>query len=189
MTRSIRLSAVLIALGFLAGWGQAGPGLGELSLDREAVTALLQAHLPGTVGVPVPGLGKVPLKLRAGSPVFFRNKGLETEIVLELAEAGISGRLALRFIPFLDRDKGILVFRPVSARPSGGLAGLPDLAPLLPPLEFPRLFEWLAPGTSAGRQTISVSLEGIDIGEDRLLLKLGLAARGAGGAGKKPPQK
>lgn len=177
MKTGIRWQVFLLLLFFGPWFAKAGPGVGELSLDREAVTALLQAHLPGTVGIPVPGLGKVPLKLKAKSPVFFRNKGLETDITLELPEAGLSGSLALRFLPALDRDKGVLVFRAVSARPSGDLAGLPDLASFLPPLEFPRLFEWLAPVQSGPRRTISVSLEGIDIREDRLWLRLGLQTK------------
>lgn len=110
----------------------AGTGAAELQLDRGAVGALLQAHLPSRVGVALPPLGKITLALAAPDPVTFLQGALETTLRVEIVEAKLSGRVTVRLVPEVDADGETIVFRPTRAQPTGDLAGLPDLAPLLP---------------------------------------------------------
>ncbi len=168
----------------------AGTGVAELQLDRGAVGALLQAHLPSRVGVALPPLGKITLALAAPDPVTFLEGALETTLRVEIVEARLSGRVTVRLVPEVDADGETIVFRPTRAQPTGDLAGLPDLAPLLPPIELPRVFDWLAAPDSRGNATrFTVAVQGVAVGKDRLVVKLGLATRAAPPRPAPPPSK
>jgi hypothetical protein len=166
----------------------AGTGAAELQLDRGAVGALLQAHLPSRVGVALPPLGKITLALAAPDPVTFIDGALETSLRVEIVEAKLSGRVTVRLVPEVDRDGGTIVFRPTRAQPTGDLAGLPDLAPLLPPIELPRVFDWLAsPDARAAATRFTVAVQGVTVGKERMTVKLGLATRAAAAPSSKAP--
>ncbi|MCU0230609.1 MAG: hypothetical protein MUC67_04435 [Acidobacteria bacterium] len=165
----------------------AGTGSAELQLDRGAVGALLQAHLPARVGVALPPLGQITLALAAPDPVSFVDGALETSLRVEIVEAKISGRVTVRMIPEVDKDGGTLVFRPTRAQPTGELASLPDLAPLLPPIELPRVFDWLAaPDARSAATRFTVAVQGVTVGKERLTVKLGLATRPAAPPSRAP---
>jgi len=170
------LLALLLAVALPA---NATTGAGELHLDRGAVSALLQANLPSRVGVTIPALGEITLALSLAEPVNFVDGALDAVLGVELVEAASRGRVALRLVPEIDAEAGTLRFRPLRAQPLGDLAGLPDLALLLPPVELPRVFDWLAPASGRGGQPtrFSVAVQGVEIGKQRLVVKLGMATR------------
>lgn len=166
----------------------AGTGVAELQLDRGAVGALLQAHLPSRVGVALPPLGRITLALAAPDPVTFVDGALETSLRVEIVEAKTSGRVTVRMVPEVDADGETLVFRPTRAQPTGELAVLPDLAPLLPPIELPRVFDWLAaPDARTTATRFTVAVQGVTVGKERLTVKLGLATRAAPARPASPP--
>jgi hypothetical protein len=187
MRRPLGLSLLLLQL-LPAAPAAAGTGAAELQLDRGAVGALLQAHLPSRVGVALPPLGKITLALAAPDPVTFIDGALETSLRVEIVEAKLSGRVTVRLVPEVDRDGGTIVFRPTRAQPTGDLAGLPDLAPLLPPIELPRVFDWLAsPDARAAATRFTVAVQGVTVGKERMTVKLGLATRAAAAPSSKAP--
>jgi hypothetical protein len=187
MRRPLGLSLLLLLL-LPAAPAAAGTGAAELQLDRGAVGALLQAHLPSRVGVALPPLGKITLALAAPDPVTFIDGALETSLRVEIVEAKLSGRVTVRLVPEVDRDGGTIVFRPTRAQPTGDLAGLPDLAPLLPPIELPRVFDWLAsPDARAAATRFTVAVQGVTVGKERMTVKLGLATRAAAAPSSKAP--
>jgi hypothetical protein len=189
MRRLLGLS-LLLPLLLSAPPAAAGTGAAELQLDRGAVGALLQAHLPSRVGVALPPLGKITLALAAPDPVTFIDGALETSLRVEIVEAKLSGRVTVRLVPEVDRDGGTIVFRPTRAQPTGDLAGLPDLAPLLPPIELPRVFDWLAaPDARASATRFTVAVQGVMVGKERLIVKLGLATSAAPQRATPPPAK
>ena len=187
MKRPLALAFLLVLL--LASLpAAAGTGAAELQLDRGAVGALLQAHLPSRVGVALPPLGKITLALAAPDPVTFVDGALETSLQVEIVEARLSGRVTVRMVPEVDKDGGTIVFRPTRAQPTGELAGLPDLAPLLPPIELPRVFDWLgAPDARTTATRFTVAVQGVTVGKERLTVKLGLATRVAPARPAPPP--
>jgi hypothetical protein len=189
MKRPLALAFLLVLL--LASLpAAAGTGAAELQLDRGAVGALLQAHLPSRVGVALPPLGKITLALAAPDPVTFVDGALETSLQVEIVEARLSGRVTVRMVPEVDKDGGTIVFRPTRAQPTGELAGLPDLAPLLPPIELPRVFDWLAaPDARAQATRFTAAVQAVTVGKERLTVKLGLATRAAPQRPASPPSK
>jgi hypothetical protein len=188
MKRLLGLSVLLPLMLLPPCAATAGTGVAELQLDRGAVGALLQAHLPTRVGVALPPLGKITLALAAPDPVTFVDGALETSLRVEIVEAKMSGRVTVRLVPEVDTDGETLVFRPTRAQPTGELAGLPDLAPLLPPIELPRVFDWLAaPDARSNATRFTVAVQGVAVGKERLTVKLGLATRAAPARPAPPP--
>ncbi|MBP7148704.1 MAG: hypothetical protein KBD01_14295 [Acidobacteria bacterium] len=153
------------------------PGAGELSLDRGAVTALLQANIPPPATIRMPPLGQVTLRLEAPEPVVFSKGGLETRIAVRIPEVGMSGDLAVRYLPVVDSEAGIVRLKPVKATPLGALGTLPDLAGFLAPVELPRTFDWIAAGRAGRRTRMTVNVQGVEVTDERLVVKLGLVAQ------------
>jgi hypothetical protein len=120
--------------------------------------------------------------------VTFIDGALETSLRVEIVEAKLSGRVTVRLVPEVDKDGGTIVFRPTRAQPTGDLAGLPDLAPLLPPIELPRVFDWLAASDARAAATrFTVAVQGVTVGKERMTVKLGLATRAAAPPTSKAP--
>ena len=179
------LSTLLLPLAALP--AAAGTGAAELQLDRGAVGALLQAHLPARAAVALPPLGRITLAVTAPDPVNFVDGALETSLRVEIVEARMTGRVAVRMVPEVDKDGGTLVFRTMRAQPTGELAGLPDLAPLLPPIELPRVFDWLAaPESGSAGTRFTVAVQGVTVGAERMTVKMGLATRPAAPPSRPP---
>ncbi|MCU0225252.1 MAG: hypothetical protein MUF27_14550 [Acidobacteria bacterium] len=179
------LPALLLSLATLP--AAAGTGAAELQLDRGAVGALLQAHLPARTAVALPPLGRITLAVTAPDPVSFVDGALETSLRVEIIEARMGGRVTVRMVPEVDKDGGTLVFRTTRAQPTGELAGLPDLAPLLPPIELPRVFDWLAgPDSGSAGTRFTVAVQGVTVGAERMTVKMGLATRPAASAARPP---
>lgn len=186
--RPHRLPAVLLALLLPAPvLAAANQGAAELHLDRGAVSALLQANLPSRVDVEIPVLGRVTLALSLAEPVTLVDGALDAVLGIELLETTSRGRVALRLVPEIDAEKGTLRFRAQRAQPQGDLAALPDLARLLPPVELPRMFDWLAPASGGGEPTLfSVAVQAVEVGKTRLVIKLGMATRAASPRAPRP---
>ncbi len=180
ISRIITTALVLLASS-LAFAGRPSPavssGLGELSLDPGAIAAIVRAGIPGPIPISIPGAGEVSVLLEAPSSVRFVEGGVETSMGVALVELGMRGRVMLRLEPELLPKSGRIRLRATRAVAEGKLSLLPDLAPLLPAVELPRTFEWLAPEGGHPHTRLSLYLQGVEITPERFVLRFSLSAR------------
>ena len=149
----------------------------ELSLDRQAVAELIKAGIPGPIPVAIPGVGGATVVLEAPDTVAFNGGGLEAQIGVLVRELGFRGRISLRYVPHIDEEQGLVQLKPVRAKADGALAVLPDLAPMLPPVSVPRGFDRVLHPQGGVPTMVSVRVHGVEITDDRLVVKLGLSTR------------
>jgi hypothetical protein len=167
--------AVLLAVTSTLAW--AGGGAGELSLDRGAVGAIVSAALPAPVKIGVAGLGSVSLQFAPPRRVEFSAGGVDVVLAVTVLPLQLAGDVNLRFLPVIDEQTGTVSFRAQSASASGPLAILPDLAPFFPPIALPRQFE-LALVSADDPSRMILSVQGVSVEADRLVVRLGLNSRG-----------
>jgi hypothetical protein len=165
---------LLLVLSWPAG-GLAGErGVAELTLDRQSVRALVAAGLPEPLRLEAAGLGTLTLKVQRPDRVDFVEGGINVLARLDLVEAGLSVDLLARYLPRSDPHSGVFRFVPDSVVPDAALPVEIDLAGWLGPIELPRRFEWELELESGRRMPVTCFLQGLEIREDRLELRLGL---------------
>ncbi len=169
--------SMLLLLAFASPLAVAGTGVGELSLDRGAVAAIVSANLPRTIQLAVPGMGNVSIRMSPPDSVRFVDGGVDVLLGLFVDAVGLQGEAALRYVPEIDEKSGIVKFRTVKATLGGALGGLPDLAGFFPALELPRSFDWAAEGNSSAASRMTVAVQGVAIEKERLVVRLGLVTR------------
>ncbi len=154
----------------------AGAGAGELSLDRGAVGALVDLQLAEVVRRGIPGAALAGFRLRREGPVDFRDGGIDLRVRVEIPVAGISVVLPVRYRPRVDRESGTVRLVPEVAREGAGTLPL-DPATFLPELALPRLFRQELPGGPTGRTRLTLSVQGLDVRDDRVVLRFGVLTR------------
>ncbi len=172
------LCAAALGLAGLAS-GLAGTGAGELALDRGAIASVVAAAMPGPQPVSLPGLGHVTMTLSAPGTVRFVAGGVEGDVGVRIAEAGLTGTLRLRMVPEVRAEDGVVVLRAERLTGQGPLALLPDLAALLPPIELPRSQRLLVTPRGGRPTEVTIRTQGVRVTADRLVLLFGLTTRPA----------
>lgn len=178
-TDNVKRAARISALAVLASTclASAGPGLVELTLDRQAVAALLSASIPTERAMAIPGGGKMTLVLSGADKVTFVSGGLESTLGVKVKEFGLSGQVAVRYEPQVDRETGKVQFVPVRSKPTGALSMLPDLSGFLSPLDLPRGFNWILTPDGRSHHQLDIDVHGVEVGEKILTIKLSLGTR------------
>lgn len=155
----------------------AAGGAGELTLDRGAIAAILAANLPAPIEISVPPLGAITIEVSGPRSVQFLRGGVEASLGIAVDPVLLRGEALVRYVPEVDAADGIVRFRAERATLGGALAILPDLAPLLPPLELPRSFELTPAGRGAQSTPMTVAVQGVAVESERVIVKLGLSSR------------
>jgi hypothetical protein len=152
----------------------AGRGAGELSLDRSAVAALVDAGMPRAVPLSLPGLGDLTLELHPPRHIAFVDGGVEGRLSVRLAGLRYETGVHVRYIPEIDRRTGVIRLQPVQAEPER-LPPMPlDLAPLLPAIPLPRGSAWSLPGIAERTLQVQLHVQGLSVEDDRLVIEFGL---------------
>jgi len=154
----------------------AGTGAGELSLDRGAVAALVDLQLAEVVRSGVPGAALAGVRLGREGPVDFRDGGIDLRVRVEVPVAGVSVVLPVRYRPRVDRQSGTVRLVPEVSREGTGTLPL-DPATFLPELALPRLLQQEIPGGPTGRTRLTLSVQGLDVRDDRVVLRFGVLTR------------
>jgi len=110
---------VALALALAAAAPVHGGGAGELSLDRAAITGLLEAALPDPAPIDLPGVPEMTVRVDAPDRVELVDGGVETTLTLTLTEIDWSGSLRVRYVPEVVRPEGIVTLRGVPDRYPG----------------------------------------------------------------------
>ncbi|UCF68049.1 MAG: hypothetical protein JSV80_01755 [Acidobacteriota bacterium] len=179
-----RPTSWLIAAGLAAhaSLALAAAGVGELSLDAAAVAAVVKSGMPGPVPVSVPGMGSVTLAFEAADTVRFIDGGLESRVSVAVQPLGLSGHVAVRYEPAIDRASGIVRLHATKVQGEGPLSLLPDLASLLPPVDLPRGFRWTFHPQGGTARQMTLDVHAVTVTDERLIVKFGLQSRAAAGA-------
>ena len=154
-----------------------GRGAAELSLDAASVLAIVQAALPETVTVILPGAGSAEVRITPPATVRFADGGVESDLRLALPVIGWSSRVRVRYVPDVRPDDGIVRLAAESAEPDVYLPVSLDLAPLLPPADLPRTVSWTLEGPDGRSFPLRCDVQGVHVGDDRLVIELGVAVR------------
>lgn len=161
------MSALVLVLGaWLAG------GIGELALDRGALTELLAAAVP-----PPRALGPVTLEASRPEPVRFVDGGVESALTLRIVEFDWSSVVELRYEPAVRAEDGLVHLAPVRVQPRLPLPVELDLVAWAPQIELPRRLGWELPLVGGRRIEVLCYVQGIVIDEERLRVELGLVTQ------------
>jgi hypothetical protein len=170
-----RLILLAGALGLAVGAAAAGPGAAELSLDRASVRALIAAATEEPIELELPGIG--PLTVRAGPParLDFVEGGIETTLPLELTGPDFKTSLSLRYVPFVDPLYGDVMLRCELATSEERLPVDVGLARFFEPIVLPRRVDWNLPVDHGVELSVRGYVQGVEVLDDRLVVRLGLA--------------
>ena len=152
-------------------------GVAELSLDKAAVRSLLVAATRKPLSVEVAGWGAVTLQIEPPATVQFVTGGVEADLVVLLVQQEISLGLHVRYEPQVDARHGTVSLAAVEAIPDSPLPLDIDLAPLLPAADLPRRLAWNLDGPAGDSIPIQALVQGVVIGDERLVVQLGLSSR------------
>jgi hypothetical protein len=175
------LRTALVALVSLLGASHpfAGAGVAELTLDRSAVAALVEAALPEPLSIDPPGFGALTLRLEGPRRVEFVDGGVEIVLQLSVGEMERSLDLLARYEPRVEPRNGVVRLVPVSLVTEPALPFDPDLSAWLGSVSLPRRFEWELEIESDQTVEVIGYLQGVVIEDDRLRLELSLHPRAA----------
>jgi hypothetical protein len=151
-------------------------GAGELSLDRGAVLSLMTAAMPRTLMLVVSPAEEVTLAIQPPSRLEFVDGGIEAEITFTLEELSFSTPIRIRYVPEVEPRHGLLRLVATEAVPDLLLPVPVDLAPLLPVVDLPRSFTWSLKSHAGQAVPVRCIVQGVEIGEERLVVRLGFAA-------------
>ena len=154
-----------------------GRGVAELSLDRAAVLALVEAALPRNLALPVAGTGTVNIELDPPASVDFKDAGIEADLVVRVPVIAWESHVHIRYVASVDAKSGVVRLRAETAEPDTFLPLAIDLAPLLPAIDLPRVFDWSVTGPAGQAVAVHCAVQGVVIDADRLVVELGLTAR------------
>jgi hypothetical protein len=172
-------AALAVLLAAAAPPALAGDGMAEVLLDRGAVGALVAVHFPVGTEVAVPGLGKLYVRFVPPETIDFVEGAVQARVGIRVVEMGVGGSALCRFVPEVYSGGAIVRLRVTSAVPDGPLAGLPNLAGLIPPIDVPAGYAWVAPDRRGGQTAFGLKIQAINVLKDRLQLKLGLTTNPA----------
>ena len=155
----------------------AGNGAAELSLDRGAILGMLEAVLPPPATVSLPGLPELTVRIERPRDLQFTDGGVEATLSVALDELGYTGSLRVRYVPEVLRPEGIVTLRAVSAIPESPVPVTLDLARFLPEVPLPRAMSWTVDGPGGGAVELTCLVQGVEVGEHRLVVQLGVLSR------------
>ena len=177
--RSLNLT-ILVALLWVPP-AHAGGGVGELSLDRAAITGLLESALPAPATIDLPGLAELTVRIEAPRGLELVDGGVETTLTLSLEEISWRGAVRVRYVAEVARPEGIVTLRPESMTPEPPLPVSLDLKRLLPEVPLPRSLRWTVESPSGRPLELTCLVQSVEVGEERLVVKFGLLSRQAPG--------
>jgi len=151
-------------------------GAAELSLDRGAVRALLAAAVARPLTVPVASWGAVTIRVAPPASVQFIDGGVEANLELTLQELELSVGVHVRYEPQVNPMDGIVGLAATAATPEMILPVEIDLASLLPAADLPRRLSWKLNGPGGQSIPVQALIQGVVVGDDRLVVQLGLQA-------------
>ena len=171
--------AKTLALLVLAGLSPtvAGVGTAELTLDRGAVAALVEAALPEPYELSVPGLGRLSIEVLAPKQLRFVDGGVQATVPLLIAQIDWSTQIDVRYEPDVEPLLGTVRLLPVSAVPDVPLPFRVELAPWLGAVELPRRLDWELELIEGRTVEVIGFVQGLRVGEERLHVELGLSSR------------
>ena len=182
---------ILIGLFVLAvasgGTAHGGGGAGELSLDRAAITGLLESALPGPTRIDLPGLPELTVRIDAPRSVDLVDGGVETTLTLSLEEISWHGSLHVRYVPEVVRPEGIVTLRAESVTPELPIPVSFDLNRFLPDVPLPRALRWTVDGPAGRPLELTCLVQSVEVGEERLVVKFGLLSNAASPPGSGSP--
>jgi len=153
----------------------AARGAAELSLDRPTTTALIAATVAGELRLELPPLGTVVVQVDPPRSVTFRDGGIETTLAVRLVDPAFETGLDVRLVPVVDELTGEIRLECVEAHPSPGSVLPIELAALVRPMALPRRIAWTIEIERNVTLWADCYVQGIEIADDRLVLRLGLA--------------
>jgi len=156
-----------------------GGGAGELSLDRAAITGLLESALPGPTRIDLPGLPELTVRIEAPRSVDLVDGGVETTLTLSLEEISWHGSLHVRYVPEVVRPEGIVTLRAESVTPELPVPVFLDLKRFLPDVPLPRSLRWTVEGPAGRPLELTCLVQSVEVGEERLVVKFGLLSSAA----------
>jgi hypothetical protein len=175
LTRTILIALLALAAPWSAAHG--GGGVGELSLDRAAITGLLESALPAPETVDLPGLPELTLRLEAPRGVELVDDGVEATLTLSLDEISWRGALRVRYVAEVVRPEGIVTLRPESVVPELPLPVALEMKGILPDVPLPRSLSWTVEGPTGRPLELTCLVHDVEVGEERLVVKFGLLSR------------
>jgi len=174
---------ILIGLFVLAvasgGAAHGGGGAGELSLDRAAITGLIESALPTPTRIDLPGLPELTVRIDAPRSVDLVGGGVETTLTLSLEEISWHGYLRVRYVPEVVRPEGIVTLRAESVTPELPIPVSLDLKRFLPDVPLPRSLSWTVEGPAGRPLQVTCLVQSVEISDERVVVKFGLLSRDA----------
>ncbi|HXV75757.1 MAG TPA: hypothetical protein VD788_05505 [Candidatus Polarisedimenticolaceae bacterium] len=167
-------AAVVAALAISAPPATAARGAAELSLDRTATAALVEAALSGPYRRELEGFGPVTIELGSPRSLAFRDGGIETTIPVRIAGSSLAAVIEARFVPAIDRLTGQIRLESEYARPAGAWPLPLDFAALFEPVGLPQRLSWTIELERAVGLRADCFVQGLEIGRERLVLLLAL---------------
>lgn len=155
----------------------AGVGAAELTLDRGAVAALVEAALPEPLELSAPGIGRVTLEVFAPKKLLFVDGGVQVTFPLLVPEIDWSTRIDVRYEPEIEPLTGTVRLVSVSAVPDLPLPFRVDLAPWLGAIDLPRRLDWELELSEGHKLDVICFVQGLRVGPERLHIELGLKSR------------
>ncbi|ANM30307.1 hypothetical protein ABI59_13080 [Acidobacteria bacterium Mor1] len=152
-------------------------GAGELSLDRGAIHAVFEAALAQPRTVELPGAGSIPLRFERSRPPRFTEGGVEVDVPFHAGP--LSGNLAARYVPQVDRLDGTVRLVAEQASADVGLPAAVDVAAWMPVVALPRSLRGSLPALGEETQ-VSLFVQEVRVDDERLVLEFGLALRRPG---------
>ena len=152
----------------------AGRGAGELSLDRSAVVALVDAGMPRSVPLSLAGLGELTLELQPPQVVEFVNGGVEGRVLVTLVGLRYSTGVHVRYVPRVEPRSGVVLLEPEWAEPELWPPVALDLASVLPAVPLPRGSGWALPGVGCEAVHLRLHVQGVVVEEERLVVEFGV---------------
>lgn len=173
-----RLAAWIIGLVLLsvfpASYAAAAGGVGELSLDRAAVSALVAVAVEGSHDVELPGVGAVSIAIDRPRRLEFRDGGVEAELPVRVEAIDLTFAFHVRYVPQVEPKSGNVALRAETVRPVPRLPLPVDLSELLPPVSLPRRLDWELDLPDGNRADVTCFVQSLVVDEDRLIVGLGL---------------
>ncbi len=154
-----------------------GTGVGELSLDRNAIVALMQTAMPRELTFGVPGVGEITVKVEPPRRVDFHDGGVEVRLIFSVEELQATGAVEVRYVPQVEPTQGQVSLVAETAVPDLSLPLGIDLAPLLPPVKLPRSFGWSLEDLSGKSVRLQCMVQGVVVEDERLVIQLGFLAK------------
>jgi len=174
----IALAVVLPVLAAAHGGpAAAGNGVGELSLDREAIRGLLDAALPPPATLSLPGLPDLIVRFESPRGLELVDGGIEAVLGVVLEGIGYRGALRVRYVPDVERPEGIVTLRPDSAIPDVPLPVALDVRALLPAVALPRAMSFNVEGPQGRSLEMTCMVQGVEVRDERVVVHFGLLSR------------